>query len=85
MIKQQIPDIRLLYSEDERITTNPLILIMFEAVSKYPPILRDISFIVNKDFDLNAYYELIHEVPEQESVEEVKLLDLMKRRKIWER
>lgn len=76
MIKQQIPDIRLLYSEDERVTKQLADLDhVFEAVSKYPPITRDISFIVNKDFDLNAYYELIREIAGTEMTEEVKLLD----------
>ncbi len=76
MIKQQIPDIRLLYSEDERVTKQLANLDhVFEAVSKYPPITRDISFIVNKDFDLNAYYELIREIAGTEMTEEVKLLD----------
>lgn len=76
MIKQQIPDIRLLYSEDERVTKQLADLDhVFEPVSKYPPITRDISFIVNKDFDLNAYYELIREIAGTEMTEEVKLLD----------
>lgn len=76
MIKQQIPDIRLLYSDDERVTKQLADLDhVFEAVSKYPPITRDISFIVNKDFDLNAYYELIREIAGTEMTEEVKLLD----------
>ncbi len=76
MIKQQIPDIRLLYSDDERVTKQLADLDhVFQAVSKYPPIVRDISFIVNKDFDLNAYYELIREIAGTEMTEEVKLLD----------
>jgi len=76
MIKQQIPDIRLLYSDDERVTKQLADLDhIFEPVSKYPPITRDISFIVDKTFDLNAYYELIREIAGTEMTEEVKLLD----------
>ncbi len=76
MIKQRIPDIRLLYSDDERVTKQLADLDhIFEPVSKYPPITRDISFIVDKNFDLNAYYELIREIAGTEMTEEVKLLD----------
>ncbi len=76
MIKQQLPDIRLLYSDDERVTKQLADLDhIFEPVSKYPPIIRDISFIVDKSFDLNGYYELIREIAGTEMTEEVKLLD----------
>jgi len=76
MIKQRIPDIRLLYSDDERVTKQLADLDhIFDPVSKYPPITRDISFIVDKNFDLNAYYELIREIAGTEMTEEVKLLD----------
>lgn len=76
MIKQQIPDIRLLYSTDERVTKQLADLDhVFQPVSKYPPVTRDISFIVDTSFDLNGYYELIREVAGSEMVEEVKLLD----------
>jgi phenylalanyl-tRNA synthetase alpha chain len=77
MIKQRLPDIRLLYSTDERVTKQLADLDhVFQPVSKYPPIVRDISFVVeNKNFDLNTYYELVREIAGSEIVEEVKLLD----------
>jgi len=77
MIKLQLPDIRLLYSTDERVTKQLAdIDHVFQPVSKYPPIVRDISFVVeNKNFDLNAYYELVREIAGSDMVEEVKLLD----------
>lgn len=76
MIKQQIPDIRLLYSTDERVTKQLADLEhVFQPVSKYPPVVRDISFIVDKNFDLNGYYELVRDIVGGEMVEEVKLLD----------
>lgn len=76
MIKLQLPDIRLLYSTDERITKQLKDLdTVFTPVSKYPPVIRDISFIVDKSFDLNIYYELVREIAGSEFVEEVKLLD----------
>lgn len=76
MIKQRLPDIRLLYSTDERVTKQLAdINHIYEPVSKYPPVTRDISFIVDKNFDLNGYYELVREIVGSEMVEEVKLLD----------
>ena len=77
MIKMKIPDIRLLRSTDERIVTQLSNLDHeYQAVSKYPPIIRDISFIVNKnDFNLNRYYEVVREIAGEDFVEEVKLLD----------
>jgi len=76
MIKLNLPDIRLLRSSDERVTKQLADLEhTFQPVSKYPPVVRDISFIVDKSFDLNGYYELVREIVGDEFVEEVKLLD----------
>lgn len=77
MLKMKIPDIRLLWSEDERITRQLKdINNIYQPVSKYPPVVRDISFIVDKkDFNPNRYYELIREVTGDDMVEEAKLLD----------
>ena len=76
MIKQRLPDIRLLYSTDERVTKQLAdINHIYEPVSKYPKVVRDISFIVDKSFDLNGYYELVREIVGSEMVEEVKMLD----------
>ncbi|PIR88257.1 MAG: hypothetical protein COU10_00155, partial [Candidatus Harrisonbacteria bacterium CG10_big_fil_rev_8_21_14_0_10_45_28] len=43
-------------------------------VSKFPPITRDISFIVAKDFIPNNYFDLIRDIG-GDLVEEVTLLD----------
>ena len=77
MLKMRIPDIRLLRSEDKRVTEQLKdINNIYEPVSKYPPVLRDISFIVNKkDFDLNSYYEMVRDTVGDDYVEEVKIID----------
>jgi phenylalanyl-tRNA synthetase alpha chain len=77
MLKMHIPDIRLLRSEDERITRQLKdVGNIYEPVSKYPPVVRDIAFIVSRDdFNLNAYYESVREVVGDEYVEEVKMID----------
>jgi phenylalanyl-tRNA synthetase alpha chain len=46
----------------------------FKEVSKYPPIIRDISFVVGKDFVPNDYFDLIRDIGGN-LVEEVKLID----------
>lgn len=77
MLKMRIPDIRLLRSTDERVLRQyKNIDQMYEPVSKFPPVVRDISFIVEKAaFNLNRYYEIIREIVGEELLEEVKLLD----------
>jgi phenylalanyl-tRNA synthetase alpha chain len=78
MIKMGIPDIRILWSDDPRITHQfTSIDSQYKEVSKYPPIVRDISFIVGKDVQLNNYYEIVRECAGN-LIEEVKLLDTYK-------
>ena len=75
MIKMGIPDIRILWSEDTRITGQfKDINSKFKEVSKYPSTIRDISFIVDKSTSLNNYYEIVREYAGN-LIEEVKLLD----------
>lgn len=75
MIKMGIPDIRILWSEDPRITSQfKDINSKFKEVSKYPSTLRDISFIVDKSMSLNNYFEIVREYAGN-LIEEVKILD----------
>ena len=77
MLKMKIPEIRLLWSKDERVTKQlKNFKNTYQPVSKYPPVVRDISFVVDKkDYNPNRYYELIREVTGDDMVEEAKLLD----------
>jgi phenylalanyl-tRNA synthetase alpha chain len=74
MISMELPDIRLLWSQDERVKKQLKLGNKFKEVSKYPPITRDISFVVNDDFVPNNYFDLIHDIA-GDNVEEVSLLD----------
>lgn len=75
MIKMNIPDIRILWSLDPRITKQFIdINSQYKEVSKYPPVVRDISFVVDKDIALNNYYEIVRELG-GDLIEEVRLLD----------
>ena len=70
----QLPDIRLLWSEDERVKKQLKLGHKFAEVSKYPPIVRDISFVVKNDFVPNDYFDFVREAAPG-LVEEVALLD----------
>lgn len=69
-----LPDIRLLWSEDERVRRQLTLGAKYKEVSKFPPVMRDISFIVKNDFVPNDFFDLIRDLGE-ELVEEVTLLD----------
>lgn len=75
IVSMSLPDIRLLWSEDERVKKQLKLGRKYKEVSKFPPVVRDISFIVNKDFVPNNYFDLIREVAGEGLVEEVKLID----------
>ena len=74
IISMDLPDIRLLWSDDERVNKQLRLGRKFKEVSKFPPITRDISFIVSNDFVPNNYFDLIRDIGGN-IVEEVKLLD----------
>jgi phenylalanyl-tRNA synthetase alpha chain len=75
MLKMGINDIRILWSEDPKITSQfKDINSKYKEVSKYPQTTRDISFVIDKDINLNNYYEIVRDFAEN-LIEEVKLLD----------
>ena len=75
MVKMEIPDIRILSSDDPRITSQfKDIDSKYKEVSRYPEIFRDISFIIDKNINLNNYYEIVRDFAEN-LIEEVKLID----------
>ena len=75
MVRMGIPDIRILWSDDPRITSQfKDINSKYEEVSKYPEISRDISFVIDKNINLNNYYEIVRDFAEN-LVEEVRLID----------
>jgi phenylalanyl-tRNA synthetase alpha chain len=69
-----LPDIRLLWSDDERIKKQLVLGNVYKEVSKYPPVVRDISFIVPASFVPNDYFDLVRAVG-GDLVEQVELLD----------
>lgn len=69
-----LPDIRLLWSNDVRIKKQLVLGNTYQDVSKYPPVTRDISFIVSKTFTPNDYFDLVRAIG-GDLIEEVGLLD----------
>jgi len=74
IISMDLPDIRLLWSQDERVKKQLKLGSKFKEVSKFPSITRDISFVVDKSFVPNNYFDLIRDMG-GDLVEEVALLD----------
>jgi phenylalanyl-tRNA synthetase alpha chain len=74
IVSMDLPDIRLLWSGDERVRRQLKLGQKYQEVSKFPPIVRDISFIVGKEFIPNDYFDLIRDIG-GDLVEEVSLLD----------
>jgi phenylalanyl-tRNA synthetase alpha chain len=74
IVSMALPDIRLLWSEDPRVIKQLKLGQKFLEVSKYPPIVRDISFIVEKSFIPNDYFDFVREIAPG-IVEQVELLD----------
>jgi len=75
IVSMSLPDIRLLWSEDERVKKQLKLGQKYKEVSKYPQITRDISFLVEKSFIPNNYFDLIRETVGEDLIEEVKLID----------
>ncbi|MBX4200230.1 hypothetical protein KW790_02115 [Candidatus Parcubacteria bacterium] len=75
IVSMELPDIRLLWSEDERVKKQLQLGHKYKEVSKFPPVIRDISFTVdNQSFVLNDYFDAIRDIG-GDLVEEVELLD----------
>jgi phenylalanyl-tRNA synthetase alpha chain len=75
MVKMNIPDIRIFWSTDKRITSQFKNLdSQYKEMSKFPMTSRDISFVIDKNISLNNYYEIVRDFAEN-LIEEVKLID----------
>ena len=74
MTSMELPDIRLLWSNDERVKRQLALGKKYNEVSKYPSAVRDISFIVSKDVAVNDYYDMIRDIG-GDLIEEVKQID----------
>jgi phenylalanyl-tRNA synthetase alpha chain len=74
IVSMDLPDIRLLWSDDERVKKQLKLGTKFKEVSKFPPVIRDISFIAPKSLVLNQYFDRIRDIV-NDQIEEVKLID----------
>lgn len=74
IISMSLPDIRLLWSEDERVRKQLNLGQKYKEVSKFPPVIRDISFVVSNDFVLNDYFDRIRDLG-GELIEQVEQTD----------
>lgn len=75
MTSMDLPDIRLLWSNDERVKKQLMLGQKFKEVSKYPAVIRDISFIVDSaTFAPNNYFDVVRDVV-GDWAEEMALVD----------
>jgi phenylalanyl-tRNA synthetase alpha chain len=74
IVSMNLPDMRLVWSTDERVTKQLKLGTTFKEVSKYPEVARDISFVVPNTFAPNNYFDLIRDVG-GDLIEEVSLMD----------
>lgn len=75
IISMELPDIRLLWSDDERVKKQLVLGQKYQEVSKYPPVVRDISFIVDKaSYAPNEYFDVVRDVA-GDMIEEMELID----------
>lgn len=79
MARMQIPDIRILWSTDDRVTGQfESIASVYRPVSKYPATERDISFVIDAGASLNDFYEIVRsctEAQREQIVEKVEPID----------
>ena len=75
IISMELPDIRLLWSDDERVKKQLTLGNKFKEVSKYPAVIRDISFLVDSaKFAPNDFFDLARDVI-GDMAEEMALID----------
>ncbi len=75
ILSMSLPDIRLLWSDDERVKKQLVLGQTFKEVSKFPPVVRDISFVVDTaTFAPNNYFDLVRDVI-GDLAEEMALVD----------
>lgn len=75
ILSLDLPDIRLLWSDDERVKKQLVLGQKFKEVSKFPAVVRDISFIVDSaSFAPNNYFDVVRDVV-GDTAEEMALID----------
>ncbi|MEK9171955.1 MAG: hypothetical protein AAB782_01830 [Patescibacteria group bacterium] len=74
MMSMELPDIRLLWSDDKRVKSQLKLGNKFKEISKFPLVVRDISFIVGENFVPNDYFDVIRDIGGN-LVEQVELID----------
>ena len=77
MVRKNIKDIRLLRSENENVKRQMLDLKQYNEVSSMPPVVRDISVVVDKNIDIELLGDMIRssnvdELPDHLSSSESK-------------
>ncbi|MEZ4222450.1 MAG: hypothetical protein R3B13_16040 [Polyangiaceae bacterium] len=75
MLRKGVPDIRLLRSDDQRVASQMRDLSPYRAVSRLPPVRRDLSLMVDSDVTAEELGDRVRQAlgPDAESVEEIAI------------
>lgn len=75
MVRKNIKDIRLLRSENAKVQCQMLDLEPYNEVSSMPPVVRDISVVVDKNLDVELLGDMVRDSDVDEKlIEEVQIL-----------
>ena len=75
MVRKNIKDIRLLRSTNEKVECQMHDLEPYREVSSMPPVVRDISVVVDKNLDIELLGDMVKDSGVDESlIEEVQIL-----------
>lgn len=75
MVRKNIKDIRLLRSENSKVQSQMLDLLPYNEVSSMPPVIRDISVVVDKNLDVELLGDMIRDSDiDEKLIEEVTIL-----------
>jgi phenylalanyl-tRNA synthetase alpha chain len=76
MLRKNVPDIRLLRSDDERVATQLRDLAPYRPVSRQPPVVRDVSVAVDARDDDETLGALVREAlgADVDTVDEIRVL-----------
>ncbi len=76
MVRKNIPDIRLLRSNEPRVSSQMLDLAVYKPVSLMPPVIRDLSIVLDSDMNDDDIGDIVRESL-KENVEIIEMVETL--------